>query len=331
MSWKTATAKIVNALLRPWDVSLVRATDVWRPTAQLTQQPAPPRIVIPPAGMEPFLKNYVGEAVGALQVPFDFAVVMPTMLRPSIADAIASVFSQDLQGRVQLLIGVDAPGSDLSPIEKVCATIPRYHAVQILYPGYSTSRRHGGLHPAWDGGVLRTTLSYLANSRYVAYLDDDNWFAPHHLSSLYDTIQGQDWAYALRWFVHPRTRKPICEDRWESIGPTPQGTPVDPKGWVDPNCLAIDKLACEAVLRWWGIPLRNTVRAMDADRNVFDILSTEFRGRATNEASVFYALDESDPFRHPFRLEMIGADRYASAGAADPARRSQHARESERQ
>jgi hypothetical protein len=303
---------------------MVRLADVWRPTDQLNRQPAP-QGAVDRAHVPPSLRSYVGEAVGSLQRPFDFAVVMATTLRPTITDAIASVLAQDLPGRVQLLIGVDTPAGDPGLIEQACRRMPPNHAVQVLYPGYSTSRRHGGLHPAWDGGVLRTTLSYLANSQYVACLDDDNWYGPHHLSSLHRAIQGHDWAYALRWFVHPISRRPICEDQWESIGPAPRGTRVDPGGWVDPNCLAIDKLACEAVLRWWSIPLRNTTRAMDADRNVFDILSSEFRGRATNEASVFYALDESDPFRHPFRLEMIGAERYASAGIVTPAPRAQHA------
>jgi hypothetical protein len=48
------------------------------------------------------------------------------------------------------------------------------------------------------------------------------------------------------------------QDRWESVGPVPHGTAADPAGWVDPNCLAIDKLACEAVQRWRGAPQPNT-------------------------------------------------------------------------
>ena len=68
--------------------------------------------------------------------------------------------------------------------------------------------RHGGLHPAYDGGVLRCVLTYLANSRYVAYLDDDNWWADNHLSSMLAAIKDHHWAYALRWFVHPDTSAP---------------------------------------------------------------------------------------------------------------------------
>ena len=288
---------------------------MWHPLDQLLRQPFPSPGAPFKALPEPFLKSYVGAAVGKLQTPYDFAVVMPSVLRPTIKDAIESVFAQDHPGRVQLLIGIDQPDGDLRIVDQICSKVPSRHSVHIFFPGYSTSRKHGGLHPSWDGGVLRTVLSYLANSRYLAYLDDDNWFASSHLASLHHAIQGYDWAYAKRWFVHPRTRKPICEDCWESIGPKPHGTLVDPEGWVDPNCLAIDKLACEAVLRWWSIPKINTDRAMDADRNVFHILSTEFRGRGTNEVSIYYAIDESDLHRHPFRMQMIGAERYEAAGA----------------
>jgi len=322
MSWRAAAAKLVNAALRPYDIRVVRGVDLWHPTAQLGKQPEPLPAATDQHPAEPFFKSYLGEDVRTLQVPFDFAVVMPSILRPSIVDAIDSVFAQNFSGRIQLLIGVDAPTGDLSPIEQICRKIPPQHAVQVFYPGYSTSRRHGGVHPEWAGGALRTITSYLANSRYVAYLDDDNWYANDHLRSLYETLQGHDWAYSLRWYVHPASRRPICEDRWESIGPVARGTAVDPAGWVDPNCLAIDKLACEAVLRWWSIPQRNSPLAMDSDRRVFDILRTEFRGRGTGKATVFYTITESDRFRHPFRVQMIGADRYAAAEAvtADPLR-----------
>jgi hypothetical protein len=264
--------------------------------------------------MEPVIRTYLGRSVGALQTQFDFAVVMPSILRASTKDAIASVFAQDFPGRVQLLIGIDAPLGDPEIVDDICRKLPSRHAVQIFYPGYSTSRRHQGLHYAWDGGAMRTVLSYLANSRYLSYLDDDNWYAKNHLSSIHNAIQGHDWAYSLRWYVHPRSRNPVCEDRWESIGPAKNGTLFDGAGWVDPNCLAIDKVACEALLPWWSIPQRNSTYAMDADRNIFRILAAEFRGRGTNLATVYYTLTESDPYRHPLRMNIIGPDRYSAAG-----------------
>lgn len=316
MSWRAAIKRLINCALVPYDVRVERGADMWHPNRQLGRQPEPPQFVPRALQIDPFLRTYVGKSVGALQTQFVFSVVMPSVLRPAVTDAIDSVFAQDFPGRVQLLVGIDAPVGDLQVLDDACRKLPPHHAVQIFYPGYSTSRRHRGVHFAWDGGALRTILSYLANSRYIGYLDDDNWYAEHHLSSMYDAIQGQDWAYSLRWYVHPSSRRPICEDRWESIGPVT--TSFDAAGWVDPTCLAIDKVACEALLPWWSIPLRNSTYAMDADRNVFRILRTEFRGRGTNQATVYYTITESDPFRHPLRLKVIGAERYAAAGISAP-------------
>src|SRR5262249_35794339 len=101
------------------------------------------------------------------QRPADVAVIMPTVMRKTITDALRSVFRQDLSGRIQILIGIDQPGDDLGLIEQACADRPPHCCVQVIYPGYSSSVQHGGLHPSRDGGVLRCVLTYLANSRHV--------------------------------------------------------------------------------------------------------------------------------------------------------------------
>jgi len=46
-------------------------------------------------------------------------------------------------------------------------------------------------------------LVYAANSRYVGYLDDDNWIHEGYLARLRAAIEGRDWAYTLRWYVDP--------------------------------------------------------------------------------------------------------------------------------
>jgi hypothetical protein len=311
MTWKRRTADVANRLLRRFDIQVMRGADLWRPATQLgLQPPAGPR----PAGLhrEPVFAVFSGAAFRRRPGPADWSVVMPTTLRPTIRDALNSIFRQDFPGTVQILVGVDQRSGDPIAFDSLVTGLADNQSVVFFDPGYSTSVRHGGLHPSYDGGVLRTVLSYLADSRYVSYLDDDNWWAPEHIATLHAAIQGHDWAYTDRWFVHPGSRQPIARDAWESVGPG-RGILVDAGGWVDPNCLAIDKLACEAVLRWWSIPQRNSRRAMDADQNVFLILSREFKGRGTGRATVYYAVDETDD-RHATRLALIGEDAYAVAG-----------------
>lgn len=310
MTWKARLAAAANDVLHRFDIQLIRGVNIWRPLSQLGRQPVPAGPAEPFSA--PFLKGFHGSKVGSLQQPFDFAVVMPTVLRPTVAEAIQSVFDQRFDARVQLLIGIDAAARDPSQVEQICRSVPDRHSVLLFYPGYSTSRRHGGVHATWDGGSLRTILSYLANSRYVAYLDDDNWWADDHLSGMHAALMaGAEWAYSLRWFVHSGSRQPICRDEWESVGPR-RGFYITLGGWVDPNCLAIDKIACEAVLRWWSIPLRDDLTGRAADRNVFRILATEFRGAPTGRHSVFYEIVETDS-QHPQRLRWIGEQRYRAS------------------
>src|SRR5580700_3706845 len=94
------------------------------------------------------------------QRPADVAVIMPTIIRPTMKEALQSVFRQAPARRIQILIGIDRPDGDVALIEAICAERPAHCCVNFIYPGYSTSVRHGGLHPAYDGrAALRFDLS----------------------------------------------------------------------------------------------------------------------------------------------------------------------------
>ena len=82
-----------------------------------------------------------------LQTPFEAAVVIPTVLRPGLARAVASVYAQDLppRTRLQLLIGVDVAEGDRLLLDRLAAECPDHIAFTVFDPGYSTSVRHGGL------------------------------------------------------------------------------------------------------------------------------------------------------------------------------------------
>ena len=138
-----------------------------------------------------------------------------TVCRPSLVRAVRSVFRQAGVSRLQVLIGIDGAAADAAAMPALLAERPAQHAVTVLDLGYSTSVRHGGVYATIDGGALRTILTYAANSRFVAYLDDDNWVGETHIARLLGAIQGRDWAFTLRWFVDPVTDEPLSVDRWE--------------------------------------------------------------------------------------------------------------------
>ena len=258
----------------------------------------------------PYLHTFARPGM-VLQHTFDAAVVMPTLLRPEIATALRSIFAQDLPGRIHVVVGVDQPGS-LAPVEAACAEMPENCAVQVFWPGYSTSSRHGGVSPARDGGSLRSILTYLANALYVAYLDDDNTWRPDHLSSLYRLMPQADWAFSLRWFCHPETDRPIRVDEWESVGPGKGVFQQRFGGFVDPNCLMLNKVVCENAIGMWNQPLAGDPTGMTADRSVFAMLRDQYRGMGSGLPTSFYRMNAKDGL-HAVRVAQLG-DAYNLAG-----------------
>ncbi len=230
---------------------------------------------------------------------------MPTILRPTLKEALLSVFAQRFSGRIHVVLGIDKAMGDRRVLDDVLALRPANLAVTVVDLGYSTAVRHGGLHRDDCGGALRTVMSYLANSRYLTYLDDDNWMHETHIESLRAVIDGHDWAYSLRHYVDDVTRRPLCIDQWESIGPGRGVQAHDFGGWVDPNCLMIDKERAEPVLRLWSVPFATPAGLVPSDRTVFDILRRR-PGICTNTATSYYTLQRSDVNFAP-RMDLVRA------------------------
>jgi len=220
-----------------------------------------------------------------LQTPFDVGIVTVTVVRQTLPQALRSVFAQRFSGRIQVLVGVDRWVGDRAMAEQLRAEAPSHVAVTLLDLGYSTSQRNGGVYPSHYGGALKTILSYAANSRYVTYLDDDNWYAPDHVATMLEAVAGKAWAFSLRHFVDAESGTPLCPDTWESLGPD-RGVYANAQGgFVDTNCYFIDKLACNDVFPEWA--MTRFAGGTGGDRQVLEKL----RGRpfGTNGAhTVFY-------------------------------------------
>ena len=95
---------------------------------------------------------------------------------------------------VQELIGIDVPLDPAAVLKETCRMVPDRHAVVCFCPGHSTSPWRGGPLAALDGRALCTILSYLANSPFVAYLDDDSWWADDrdHLAPWHKALIGAE-------------------------------------------------------------------------------------------------------------------------------------------
>ncbi|MEH6404168.1 MAG: glycosyltransferase family A protein [Sneathiella sp.] len=221
---------------------------------------------------------------------FDVAVVIPTIVRPSLLEAVQSIFEQKFTGTIQILVGVDKVLGDQDILYKLFENIPDKVTITLFDPQYSTSARHGGIHQARDGGSLRTTLSFLANSRYVAYLDDDNLFHPNHLETLLKAVVGVDWAYSYRWLVDEETNKKLTVDKWHSAGPNNGIMKGTSGGFADPNTLLIDKLACADQLHLWSVESDVNAKFSGADRMFFNGLSLNKTYNSSKRATVYYKM-----------------------------------------
>jgi len=239
-----------------------------------------------------------------IQDPFDVAIVTPSIGRNEIAESIKSVYAQSEKLSIQFLIGFDILKNQVEEAIYLLKNPPSNVTPCIFFPGYSTSIRHGGLHLAKDGGALRCILTHIANSKYITYLDDDNTWDKTHLSDLMSVVKGPEWAFALRYFIHPNTKEKLCIDQWESVGLKKGIFAERFGGFVDPNCLIFNKLKYWQCVSLWNMPLQGDEKGMSADRNIFNYLSHQCPPGETNRATVNYLMDPNDGL-HNLRLSKI--------------------------
>lgn len=237
--------------------------------------------------------------------PADIAVVIPTICRQSLLKAVRSVFAQDYQGTIQVLVGVDADrtGKSRQMRATLVAECPSNMMLTWLDPGYSTSRRNGGIHACCFGGALRTILSFMANAPIVAYLDDDDWYLPNHLGCLARAIEGKPWAFSLCYYANGDSGKSLCVDEMESVGPKAGIFNESFGGFVRTSALALDKTKLAPLLHLWSEAIGPA--GDGEDRLIFEQLKTKPYGE-TGEPTVCYALDPRDAL-HELRMRFVAS------------------------
>lgn len=233
----------------------------------------------------------------------EVAVVVTTICRWSLLRAVRSVFAQDFDGRIQVLVGVDIDRGGCEPELRSILELERPDHMSLFWlnPGYSTSRRHGGPHSNHFGGSLRSAMTMLADARVVIYLDDDDWLLEDHVSTVLQAIEGKKWAFSYSWYCDGDTGERLCVDVIESVGAGRGMFNERFGGYVRPSGLAVDQLAMLKYLHLWSA---SPFAGGDGeDRVIFDRLRHEPHG-CSGEATVCYALDPMDP-AHGARLEFM--------------------------
>lgn len=121
----------------------------------------------------------------------DVTVVTPTTRPDLLRDrCIPSVQMQDYDGRIRHLIVGGSPVGNPSPL-------PGRPLRFECDPGQKVD--------GYGGGIARRHGASLADTPYVAYLDDDNAFYPEHIRTLVEAIEetGVDFVYSRQRRLSP--------------------------------------------------------------------------------------------------------------------------------
>ena len=164
---------------------------------------------------------------GRFEQRYSVTVVTPTIGSRALVRAIESVQAQTYS-RLDHLIVIDGPDGE-ARVRAAMPAAPRHPCYLIALP-FNTGA--GG----FKGHRIYGAAVYLASGRYVAFLDEDNWFEPDHIESLMRLTEtgGLEWAYALRTIVDAEGRE-VAKDDCESLGKWPLWR--DPAThFVDMNC-----------------------------------------------------------------------------------------------
>lgn len=130
-------------------------------------------------------------------------VITPSVASNKLKDAIESVRNQTYP--CKHLIVLDGPDfyTDVKPDDDL-------QIVRLL-------ENTGG--NGFNGQRIYASFPHLINSDYIAFLDEDNWYAPDHIENLVKTIEKKklDFAYSLRSIYSPE-KEYLCNDDCESLG-----------------------------------------------------------------------------------------------------------------
>lgn len=170
-------------------------------------------------------------------------VITPTVGTRHLRRAIEGVEAQTYP-LVRHLVVVDG-AEHRARVEAMLPQCPRRPIDLIVLP----ATLGGG---GFNGHRVYAAAPALVDSRFVAFLDEDNWPDPDHLEAVMRriTAAGAAWGFALRRIVDDEGRF-VADDDCESLGPVPSWLDASVH-LVDANCYVLRRdVALETSLVWY--------------------------------------------------------------------------------
>jgi glycosyltransferase involved in cell wall biosynthesis len=195
----------------------------------------------------------------------------------NLAKCLRSVQAQTY-AQVEHFVVIDGPEYEdaVRAVIAQCGTgdIP-LHVIQLPY---GTGRDN------WCGHRIYAASSFLTNSEFVAFLDEDNWYEPDHISTLFNAVQriNADWAFSLRKIVNDNGEF-VTLDNCECLGNLHPAWNNDLCFMVDTNCYFLRRtLAVRLAPIWYG-QVRPPAGQQEPDRALSQTLLERFPKVASNK------------------------------------------------
>jgi len=173
---------------------------------------------------------------------YEVTVVTPTIGTPHLRRAIEGVQAQTYP-LVRHLVVVDG-AEHRTKVEEALPRSPRRPIDTVVLPATIGGR-------GFNGHRVYAAAPALVDSRFVAFLDEDNWFDADHLEAVMGRITstGVAWGFSLRRIVDEEGRF-LMDDDCESLGPVPSWLD-DSVHLVDANCYVLRRDLALATAGLW--------------------------------------------------------------------------------
>lgn len=204
-------------------------------------------------------------------------VVIPTTGAATLETAIRSVTAQ-LHPDTRCWVVIDGP----QYVAAALAITEKFgHDQRISVMALPENSGANGFY----GHRIYAATSFLINTDYVFFLDQDNWFQPEHVALMISQCERNklDWCYSLR-SIYDKDGNYLLDDNCESLGKWPIFL-SDQHHLVDTSCYCIRREVISRIGAAW-------YSGWGGDRVFYQAITQHFPNfHTTGRYSVCYRLD----------------------------------------